>query len=281
MTKIKPRTAAETKELLGKMGLARLAQGRHTQKFKLNLVKRYLDGVEGRQPLIGLKRLADSFAINKQSLTKWIRLYQKSGKDALRDPVKKMAPFSWPHALTPRDVATIRYGMPEFTHAQVAAYYGKSAQYIRMIRTGRAGGPMLHQPVMPVVRSLEEAYRWFLRRELDTIAAYTKSVAALEKGKVKDAQAALADADPEPARNRRPLRGERRTSNRALAAERARDRLEEAGRSDVRPHHGLRPDAASDPWQLPNSEGPHRPRNGTGEPVEQPAVPGLIVRRRR
>lgn len=278
MTNVGKRLQPKTKELLGDMGMAHLLSSKHEPKFKLRVVQRLVDGREGRKPRIGVKRMADALGIARNTIWRWLKAYERDGKIALGvgdgpTRFKGAIPLPWKFEgqLTPRDYAVIRYGMPTFSNAEVAAFFGKTTAAIRDIRKGYRGPKLATPPVAPENVTLDEVNQWFIHKGIKLIEAYTEIVEKIEKGDPGVYQT-LTTADAEP----RPVRRARRKPERPAAGKRPGDRLEEAVRDADGNAAELRAIQAPDPRQLPSPDGAHR-----AGPSDTGLADGLIRRRRR
>jgi transposase-like protein len=171
--------------------MPKISRRNWTSGAKIKAVKYYLEEkaktiarghLHGTRGDKGYATIAREINCDRGTLYRWVRLYKKEGEKGLTRRKKRRIPYKRTRIekvlarqpLSPRDIATIRYGMAGLSQRQIAAYFGKSQPYIKKILEGKAGGRIVAPLSTPATRTKAEADLWFVQRVTQDLEAYTK-----------------------------------------------------------------------------------------------------------
>lgn len=166
--------------------VAYLKQGRFwSRSAKIAAVKKFLEykKLYGDRHGTGWRGMSAQIGCSWMSLRNWVKTYEKEGEKGFPYKTRRKShnPFRLDRVLakqklSPKDIATIRYGMAGLTNAQVGAYFGKGASYIKRIRAGIVGGRLVAPVPLPAAVTRAEANLWFVHKAKAILEAWTAAL---------------------------------------------------------------------------------------------------------
>lgn len=166
--------------------VAYLKQGRFwSRSAKIAAVKKFFEykKLYGDRHGTGWRGMSAQIGCSWMSLRNWVKTYEKEGEKGFPHKARRKShnPFRLDRVLakqklSPKDIATIRYSMAGLTNAQVGAYFGKGASYIKRIRAGLVGGRLVAPVPLPAAVTRAEANLWFVHKAKAILEAWTAAL---------------------------------------------------------------------------------------------------------